>query len=77
LPREIADTQLVLDQQGLGNDGADGTGPKERRESDQQVDGKDEDFTHQRSRDCTAGADFLIRIRRPQDRGRVSDSDGD
>ena len=46
LPGAIADEQLELEQQRLGGDGADATGAKELREGDQQVDGKDEDFTH-------------------------------
>ena len=46
LPGAITDEQLVLEQQGLGGDGADATGAKELRKGDQQVDGKDGDFTH-------------------------------
>jgi hypothetical protein len=35
LPGAIADEQLVLEQQGLGGDGADATGAEERRKGDQ------------------------------------------
>lgn len=55
MPGAIADEQLVLQQQGLGGDGADTTGAKELRKGDQQVDGKDEDFTHRANRTITAG----------------------
>jgi hypothetical protein len=46
----------VLQQQLLGGDGADATGAKELCKGDQQVDGKDEDFTHRANRTITAGA---------------------
>jgi hypothetical protein len=55
LPAAITDEQLVLEQQGLGGDGADAAGAKELREGDQQVDGKDEDFSHRANRTITAG----------------------
>jgi hypothetical protein len=55
LPGAITDEQLVLEQQGLGGDGADAAGAKELREGDQQVDGKDEEFTHRANRTITAG----------------------
>ena len=55
LPGAITDEQLVLEQQGLGGDGADATGAKELRKGDQQVDGKDEDFTHWANRTISAG----------------------
>jgi hypothetical protein len=55
LPGAIADEQLVLEQQGLGGDGADAAGAQEPREGDQQVDGKDEDFSHRANRTITAG----------------------
>jgi hypothetical protein len=55
LPGAIADEQLVLEQQRLGGDGADAAGTKELREGDQQVDGKDEDFSHPANRTITAG----------------------
>jgi len=55
LPGAIADGQLVLEQQGLGGDGADATGAEELRNGDQQVDGKDEDFSHRANRTITAG----------------------
>ena len=45
----IIDEQLVLEQQRLGGDGAYAAGAKELREGDQQVDGKDEDFSHRRT----------------------------
>jgi hypothetical protein len=54
-PGAIADEQLVLEQQGLGGDGADAAGAKEPRDGDQQVDGKDEDFSHRANRTITAG----------------------
>jgi len=38
-------TPQVLEQQRLGGDGADAAGAKELREGDQQVDGKDDDFS--------------------------------
>jgi len=56
LPGAIADEQLVLEQQGLGGDGADATGAEELRNGDQQVDGKDEDFSHRVERTITANA---------------------
>ena len=56
LPGAITDEQLVLEQQRLGGDGADAAGAKELREGDQQVDGKDEDFTHRANRTTTASA---------------------
>jgi hypothetical protein len=56
LPGAITDEQLVLEQQGLGGDGADATGAEELREGDQQVDGKDENFSHRANRTITAGA---------------------
>jgi len=55
LPGAITDEQLVLEQQGLGGDGAHSTGAKELRKGDQQVDGKDEDFTHRANRTIAAG----------------------
>jgi len=55
LPAAIADEQLLLEQQGLGGDGADATGAKELRQCDQQVDGKDEDVSHRANRTATAG----------------------
>jgi hypothetical protein len=55
LPGAIADEQLVLEQQGLGGDGADATEAKEPREGDQQVNGKDEDFSLRANRTITAG----------------------
>ncbi len=55
LPGAIADEQLVPEQQGLGGDGADAAGAKEPREGNQQVDGKDEDFSHRANRTTTAG----------------------
>jgi hypothetical protein len=55
LPGAIADEQLVLEQQGLGGDGADAAGAKEPRDGDQQVDGKDEDFSNRANRTITAG----------------------
>ena len=54
LPGAITDEQLVLEQQGLGGDGAVAAGAKELREGDQQVDGEDEDFTHRANRTKTA-----------------------
>jgi hypothetical protein len=42
--------------QGLGGDGADAAGAKELRKSDQQVDGKDDDFSHRANRTPAAGA---------------------
>jgi hypothetical protein len=56
LPGSIADELLVLEQQRLGGDGADAAGAKEPREGDQQVDGKDEDFSHRANRTITARA---------------------
>jgi len=56
LPGAIADEQLVLQQQGLRGDGADATGAKELRKGDQQVDGKDDDFSHRANRTTAAGA---------------------
>jgi hypothetical protein len=56
LPGAVADEQLVLEQQRLGGDGADATGAEERREGDQQVDGKDDDFSLRSNRISTAGA---------------------
>ena len=56
MPGAIADEQLVLEQQGLGGDGADATGAEELRNGDQQVDGKDEDFSHRANRTTAAGA---------------------
>ena len=56
LPGAITDEQLVLEQQGLGGDGADAAGAKELREGDQQVDGKDEDLSHRAKRTMTASA---------------------
>ena len=56
LPGAITDEQLVLQQQRLGGDGADATGAKELREGDQQVDDKDEDFSHRANRTTAAGA---------------------
>jgi hypothetical protein len=55
LPAAITDEQLVLEQQGLGGDGADAPGAKELRKGDQQVDGKDEDLSHRANRTMTAG----------------------
>jgi len=55
LPAAITDEQLVLEQQGLGGDGADAAGAKELRKGDQQVDGKDEDLSHRANRTTTAG----------------------
>ena len=55
LPGAITDEQLVLEQQRLGGDGADAAGAKELRNGDQQVDGKDEDFSHRVERTITAG----------------------
>jgi len=55
LPGAITDEQLVLEQQGLGGDGADAAGAKELREGDQQVNGKDEDLSHRANRTTTAG----------------------
>ena len=55
LPGAITDEQLVLEQQGLGGDGADATGTKELRKGDQQVDGKDQDVTHRANRTISAG----------------------
>ena len=55
LPGAITDEQLVLEQQGLGGDGADAAGAKELRKGDQQVDGKDEDLSHRANRTTTAG----------------------
>jgi len=48
-------TQLELEQQRLGGDGADATGAKEPREGDQLVDGKDEDLSHRANRTIIAG----------------------
>jgi len=45
----------VPEQQGLGGDGADATGAEELRNGDQQVDGKEEDFSHRANRTITAG----------------------
>ena len=45
----------MLEQQRLGGDGADAAGAKELREGDQQVDGKDEDFSHLPNRTTAAG----------------------
>ena len=56
MPGAITDEQLVLEQQGLGGDGADAIGAKELRKGDQQVDGKDEDFSHRANRTITARA---------------------
>jgi hypothetical protein len=56
LPGAITDEQLVLEQQGLGGDGADAAGAKELRKGDQQVDGKDQDVTHRANRTTTARA---------------------
>jgi len=55
LPGAIADEQLMLEQQGLGGDGAHATGAKELREGDQQVNGQDEDVSHRANRITTAG----------------------
>ena len=55
LPGAITDEQLVLEQQGLGGNGADAAGAEELREGDQQVNGKDEDFSHRANRTITAG----------------------
>ena len=55
LPGAITDEQLVLEQQGLGGDGADATGAEELRKGDQQVDGKEDDLSHRASRTITAG----------------------
>ena len=55
LPGAITDEQLVLEQQGLGGDGADATGAEGLRNGDQQADGKDEDFSHRANRTITAG----------------------
>jgi len=55
MPGAIADEQLVLEQQGLGGDGADATGAEELRNGDQQVDGKNEDVAHRVERTITAG----------------------
>ena len=55
MPGAVADEQLVLEQQGLGGDGADATGAKELRKGDQQVDGQDEDFSHRANRTITTG----------------------
>jgi hypothetical protein len=54
-PGAITDEQLVLEQQGLGGDGADAAGAKELREGDQQVNGKDQDVTDRANRTVTAG----------------------
>ena len=56
LPGAIADEQLVLEQQGLGGDGADAAGAKELRQCDQQLVGKDEDLSHRANRTTAAGA---------------------
>ena len=56
LPGAVADEQLVLEQQGLGGDGADATGAEQLCEGDQQVDDKDEDFSHRANRTTAAGA---------------------
>jgi hypothetical protein len=56
LPGAVADEQLVLQQQGLGGDGADATGAEELRKRDQQVDDKDGDFSRRANRTITAGA---------------------
>jgi len=49
-------SSVVLEQQRLGGDGADAAGAQELREGDQQVDGKDEHFSHRASRTMTASA---------------------
>jgi hypothetical protein len=56
LPGAIIDEQLVLEQQGLGGDGADATGAKELRECDDQVDDEDEEVAHGANRIMAARA---------------------
>jgi hypothetical protein len=65
LPGAIADEQLVLEQQRLGGDGADATGAEELRKGDQQVDDKDEDFSHRANRTISAGTYKTARRVRP------------
>jgi hypothetical protein len=45
----------VFKQQGLGSDGADAAGAEELGKGDQQVDGKDDDFSHRADRIMTSG----------------------
>jgi len=56
LPGAVDDGQLVLQQRRLGGDGADATGAKELCKGDQQVDGKDDDFSHRATRTTAADA---------------------
>jgi hypothetical protein len=51
----------VPEQQGLGSDGADATGAEEFRNGDQQVDGKDEDFSYRANPTITAGTCMTAR----------------
>lgn len=56
LPGAITDQDLMLEQQRFCRDGADATGTQEFDESDQQVDGEDEEFAHGTNRTKTARA---------------------
>lgn len=72
LPGSIADQELLFEQQGFCDDGADPTGTAQLRDGDQQIDAEDVEFAHAANRTMiatvrkarTGGSESLIlRIR--------------